>query len=688
LWFCAIFLAFAINRSQLFIGFDGGYMRELARRQFEWGVPFLTTSIDWFQGVGDIFFSGTNFTLLPSFIAGALFGATELGKIVTYLVAAIEVTLATLILARTLSLSRNEALAASFIVLLLAFPIYGSSAVRSSISLVPQAATFIAAIQLMGAAFLRFGRNGVRADIPWALLFVGLGLWYVHAGVIGLVLGGPALLVIMVSGTIAANGKAERIRKIGLAASAAVILSMPALYLLGLLFNAAPVTAPAELVNDRATFEFASVLFHWQVQGPAGPLFVVAAMLGAVVSLADRKRSGLRIFAITLLTYYCSRILFWTMTVLFDFWRGPSALYFEFFIFPIYAIFAAVLLGYVGSWLRRVLRWSIAPETVRVGIAAAASLAVVGLAVVGPKQSYSFPYPPSPTSLTPKLEEAISEKPPALFRGRVATLTGRAISGPAIWTDLHNNDGKIQGIFGNEMRLVGLHFFNIPGLFQYGSTMSPAFYALTTRLLSERGDRQTRSVSVLRRYQPTILGMLGVRFVVTDAAIPGSTPAGSETRDDRTLFLYSVAAPNLGDYSPTTVRREETAAGIISRMAQPEFDPRREVIADVPGVSLLNQARDASLVFDGVSLRIRADSDGASIILLPLEFSNCLKTTSAVGKIDIFRANLLLTGVVFSRHLDAQISLKEGPYVDPTCRLRDLRDLLALKIRDVPAAPS
>ena len=40
----------------------------------------------------------------------------------------------------------------------------------------------------------------------------------------------------------------------------------------------------------------------------------------------------------------------------------------------------------------------------------------------------------------------------------------------------------------------------------------------------------------------------------------------------------------------------------------------------------------------------------------------------------LLRADLLLTGVLFSGDLDARIALNTGPFVNPLCRLDDVAD--------------
>ena len=685
-WIAGAALAFAVKHSQLLLGFDGEYMRDLARRQFEWGIPVWSASIDMYQGIGDIFFSGSNFTLTPSFIVGSWFGAGTAAKVAIYAVALTEYTLSIALFARALGLTKTQAIAAALALPLLTFPLYGNGAIYGVLSLTPQLATYIAATLLLCVALLQFGRGALLHDIRYAILFVGILVWIVHSGIASMVLGGPMLALVFFSALLVAGDWRERWAKIGLVLGTAILCSGAFLYLLGLLLNTAPVTAPTELEDGRTVLQYTLILFQWKTVGPAGPILVIAAMLGAALAIFDRSRPRLRVFAITLLTYLVSRLSFWVATAVFDFWRGPSALYFEFFVLPLYIIFAVYLVGRIPGRWRRSIRWNPSPgwrRPILVGVAVAFALA---FAVGTPSTQYGFAYPPPPTELTSILQAEVSLQPPAPFRGRVANMTGRMFDRGITWPDLHTHDGAVERQFGNEMRLVGLHYFGIPGFFQYGSTMTPAFYAFTSRLLADPRDQQMRSVSVLRRYEPKLLGMLGVRFVVTDAPIIGAMLQSQVQRGSLTLYLYKVPETNVGNYSPTHLLAANNASEILIRLAQPSFEPKRDLIGDVPGGGGgLVGTSESGVVFDGVSLRVTASSKGRSVLLLPLEYSRCLDVRARTGRSpQLFRADLLLTGIVFSMTLDAEVRLREGPFVDPTCRLRDLRDLLRLGIRNIP----
>src|SRR5262249_24815821 len=157
------------------------------------------------------------------------------------------------------------------------------------------------------------------------------------AGAAALVLAVPFMIVCGVAGLFAAADRRERLSKLGLASGALAIFvaTGPAAYMAGILLNSAATFFPAELVNNRTGFEFASILFHWQTYGPAGPILVVLAMLGAVTTFWNKQARLLRALAMVMVTYFVTRISFWVVTVIFNFYRGPSALYFEFFVVPL-----------------------------------------------------------------------------------------------------------------------------------------------------------------------------------------------------------------------------------------------------------------------------------------------------------------------------------------------------------------
>src|SRR5580700_4272699 len=100
-WLGVTTLAFYWKSTQLLIGFDGGFILNVAQRQFAWHIPLFSASMDWFQGLGDIFF-GINFRLLPAFIAGSLFADTTAAKVAIYEVMLCEISISILLFSLSL----------------------------------------------------------------------------------------------------------------------------------------------------------------------------------------------------------------------------------------------------------------------------------------------------------------------------------------------------------------------------------------------------------------------------------------------------------------------------------------------------------------------------------------------------------------------------------------------------------
>jgi hypothetical protein len=92
----------------------------------------------------------------------------------------------------------------------------------------------------------------------------------------------------------------------------------------------------------------------------------------------------------------------------------------------------------------------------------------------------------------------------------------------------------------------------------------------------------------------------------------------------------------------------------------------------VPHVGSERAALGRFFVDEG-HFRLSATSDGWSMLVLPMEYSRCLhldkKAESAGAR--LFRVDLLMTGVLFTKKLDARLTYHTGPFTDSL--LSDLR---------------
>ena len=104
------------------------------------------------------------------------------------------------------------------------------------------------------------------------------------------------------------------------------------------------------------------------------------------------------------------------------------------------------------------------------------------------------------------------------------------------------------------------------------------------------------------------------------------------------------------------------------RRAEDRPDQMAVVSDEVPPASA--QARNMEMIVERDGVRIRATSDGPAYILLPVQFSHCLRVVNA-APVRLIRANLMQTLISFDRTLDARLEFRFGLFADNTCRLRD-----------------
>jgi len=75
-------------------------------------------------------------------------------------------------------------------------------------------------------------------------------------------------------------------------------------------------------------------------------------------------------------------------------------------------------------------------------------------------------------------------------------------------------------------------------------------------------------------------------------------------------------------------------------------------------------------------MHVTATSKDYSLIVLPLEYSHCLEFKILGGNADkssikLFRADGVLTGILFYQELNALIKFRIGPFINTTCRFED-----------------
>ena len=212
--------------------------------------------------------------------------------------------------------------------------------------------------------------------------------------------------------------------------------------------------------------------------------------------------------------------------------------------------------------------------------------------------------------------------------------------------------------------------------------MPPDYYLVMTRFFAKPTDVQQRSVVVLTQFDAKLLRLFGVRFVISDDRLPEDAnvtlrqSSEWEAAQPRNQFLYEIARPNLGNFAPTRQVIEPTAMGAVAKMREVRFNPEQHVILQAPIPVTLSDVLESSVHWQKTELRVRAKSSGRSLLVLPLQFSRCLEVklenkTAVAEEPSLIRSDIALTGVQFSKELDATIRLRFGPFDNVLCRARD-----------------
>ena len=542
-----VFFAFSRNAGNLYVGLDGTYMLTIIQHQFPWMPHSLGFAGNPLKGLGDIWYP-LNAPLLAGYIIPvAAFGVEGIGEhhfqALACTIFAVEVFATTVILGRSLGFGRCNSICGGWLVVLAAFPIFGSPLVYPIFVLIPHMGSAISTISLMVALFAWQGRTGTasRYDV---LRVLAIGLLAMH-----LTLSQPiylplaaATLIASCLGLLAGSAtRGEVVVKLlsGAVPAAVLLLGGFGFFVFGFFKFAAVRFWASEWPPLDYDWSAISILFPASGSGRAGQALFVAACAGMMVHALSARRSSR--FAITIACFIATILLYGFVSV-YRGWTAPIPVYLELFLLPLYALFATCFALLVGRGALARLPAVVQSVPVKgffvLGSAAFAVSTVLSTAT----SSRPYPFPPVETPMVRALRDRSALSPGAEFRGRAALLVGQDVPTSMSWFDIHKLDGVRVTSVGNDFNTTGLWAYDVPILFDYSQMMSPVYYRVVTQLLANPVDVQMRNVVVLRRADPKALALLGVRYLITDGAQPQPFHLITEERTSpaELLRLYEV----------------------------------------------------------------------------------------------------------------------------------------------------
>jgi hypothetical protein len=231
---------------------------------------------------------------------------------------------------------------------------------------------------------------------------------------------------------------------------------------------------------------------------------------------------------------------------------------------------------------------------------------------------------------------------------------------------------------------------HIPMMNEYQHWTSPVNFVFLRTFFGKTDDAFAKMFFSLHAFRLRIARLMGVRMVATDALdIPGGTLLYETKTGNGDLRIFRLDDINLGQYSPTSLRRVSTAAEAIAELRGSGFDPKRNVVVEGGVPSGLVPATSAKVTVDlGPTLVVQASAPSRSLLVLPFEYSHCLRLDAANGQARLMPVNLQQTGLLFEGSLEARIIYRFGLFGDSGCRADDVERANGLKLHDVmPAIP-
>jgi hypothetical protein len=430
------------------------------------------------------------------------------------------------------------------------------------------------------------------------------------------------------------------------------------------------------------------------------PAWIVYGIsLAGTVHAAVRGSAAMRPMARGFLAFVGAELIL--VLLINEGWRGPRTAYIDIFAYPFYCVFAAHAAALAIRWMEQ--RSDFVRRHRRAGIVVLCLLPWLVLIDIRPRpldrplvrNLNPYVWPPAETPISRFLSSETALRPGSAFRGRVASIAGSDfepewISAPLITQ--HNYDVLNLFLSGNDHRLYGLWYYGIPTLLELNQFSSPFFHLVNARLLNAPGSQDLRSYETQSIVNDRIMALLGARYLISDKLLPNRPPdLHYRLVEGRDLYVYSIRDANVAGYAVTQTRHAIDAQAAVKLLADPSVDLREvAVLTGAEEEPALVPASRSNLVVERGGYRIEADSPGTSLLVLPVEYSHCLRADlTSTGSIPprLLRANLAMAAILFSGRVEGTLKLRYGP-LSSGCRIADWREADALRLGDAREWPS
>ena len=626
---------------------------------------------------------GYLFWLEPTSLIGSLFSNTYNQVFVAVVMSLLLFILTNLVL-KSYGQNQTECLIAAYFISISSIWGYSISIVDNDLfAHVPQYASLLSVILLLIIGFSHIGKGKYSLSI---FLSIGLMLGAAFAIMVfpQIIVTAAPLIIAMVGGSMlwllfAREFKVLFQRVIAIIAIGLFVWGVGAVsFLSGFYRNTAAAEIPITQFNPPDVSHLFRFLFESYFPSPSssgghGFQYLSFALL-VIYVLRGFKRADFRtqIWFSTLTGVFCVLCYrLYQSQWLFE--RGPNHNYLVWLMGPLYAAgMAAVFIDIVRSAIDKLESQNISNflKTSKSKLFLIPTLAV--LVVISPLSSIYF------VSDEPQAVALDSLKAQPLLVENLSIANNKQFRGRAVYID-------------QESEFAANISDRIPLLNDYSHNMTPYAYKFYEAFFFDSAITQRRNHFIFSMKNLDLYSLLGVKFFVAKSggswqnvvSSQSSVIASSRAINDESIIeLKSV---NVGDYSPTTVYIAKTMAETFRIMTLNDFSTSKDVVLKRDLDAKLVPVNKSRLTIINGDLLVEAESNGVSLIVLPLEFSSCLNFSENSDSSYFLGAQLadgLLTAVVFDKNLDLNIKFRSGLFGNSGCRLEDLKNFREFASQD------
>lgn len=219
-----------------------------------------------------------------------------------------------------------------------------------------------------------------------------------------------------------------------------------------------------------------------------------------------------------------------------------------------------------------------------------------------------------------------------------------------------------------------LAIHGVPTVNSYGHRYSGPFYQFTNRALTD-GSQSIRAWTVYNRLNLNFASLFGVRVVIADRPLDGlkfvrEFAVVDGNGDKKRLYQYRVEDSNFNGIPISSIAEVDSFSGIIrgldsqSGVLETAFDIDS---SRMRGDGLVKPA-SFKITMTTSKVHLRGKAVGESVVLLPFEYSNCLRLESNDAKAaTLMRLNGIQLAIRFTGLLDAQILLVDRGFGLRSC---------------------